>query len=235
MTDEDGSDGRGAFGEKLAELNREGGNLLVTGDFPSSVHHRACRPLFGGTDGPPRRRVIAAVGERIGVDDRLLPEADRGRDHLLVVESGHLVRGGAATEEPGSTDTGDGAETDPTVLRAGERDLQVLGETVGRAIDELSRGADGFDPAELRVCVDSLASLFAEHDRGDVVAFAHVLTNRIAAERGIGHFHLPLPVDDNLVSALEPLFDVVVELRLVDGSPHQRWRTGDEDSGWIPL
>jgi hypothetical protein len=167
---------------------------------------------------------------------------------MIIVESDHLVRGEGTTVDPGgetvgpetSADrepAGPRTQTDPeaTVRRATGRDLQLLGETIEGAIDDLSSAAGGFAPAELRVCVDGLAPLFAEHDRGDVVAFCHVATTRVAAEGGMGHFHVSLPGDDALVSALEPLFDVVVELELVDGTPHQRWRAGDDDSGWIPL
>lgn len=233
MTHDDAGDGdRGAFADSLARIKRDGGNLLVTGEIPGSVHRQACGPLLGSTDGPPRRRVIAAVGDGSDVDDRLPPGASRDPANLVVVESNHLVRGDAAVDS-GEAAAGPGDR--PTVRRTTERDLQMLGETIETAIDDLASSAGGFSPAELRVCVDGLAPLFAEHGRGDVVAFCHLLTKRIADEGGMGHFHASLPDDDALVAALEPLFDVVVELEVVDGTPHQRWRTGDEDSGWIPL
>jgi hypothetical protein len=233
MTNDDAGDGDPeAFADSLAKIKRDGGNLLVTGDVPGSVHRRACGPLLGTTDAPPRRRVVATVGECTDVEDRLPSGASRDRSNLVVVESDHLVRGDAAVDT-GEAPTGPGDRR--TVPRTTERDLRALGETIEAAIDDLASSAGGVSPAELRVCFDGLAPLFAEHDRGDVVAFCHLLTNRIAAEDGMGHFHAGLADDDPLVAALEPLFDVVVELEIVEGTPHQRWRTGDEDSGWIPL
>lgn len=51
----------------------------------------------------------------------------------------------------------------------------------------------------------------------------------------MGHMHLPVDYDSNIVHLLKPLFDAVVELREKDGEPQQRWHLLESDlrTGWI--
>ncbi|WP_390204578.1 DUF7504 family protein [Halocatena marina] len=51
------------------------------------------------------------------------------------------------------------------------------------------------------------------------------------------HVHLPVARDSELASLFEPLVDAVVELRVADGTPQQRWHLTDAaiPSDWTSL
>jgi hypothetical protein len=119
------------------------------------------------------------------------------------------------------------------VDHVGGSDLTDLGIAVSEAITEFE--AQGtLDPAELRVCFDSLTPL-VDRDRERLFQFLDLLNGRIRRASGMGHMHLPMDRESELVHLLEPLFDAVIELRVKDNEPQQRWYLPDEDiqSGWI--
>lgn len=245
MSRHDSSGGRPGetVAQRLSRLKRSGGNLLVVGALPTYLHAQACKSLIA--DGESHRRVFALAGhDRSAAENRLPSSASRDDDHLAVVETEQTTRSGAARAAPGSTpETAPGSRPDRTPADRpdyGYRtvpgdDLAAFTEAIHRSVDDLVRSGEPPEPGDLRVCVDDLLSLFSEHGRGDVVTFCHALTTRIERENGRGHFHLSLSPDDDHATALYPVFDLVVELRLDGGSLQQRWRAHDDESGWVPL
>ena len=63
-----------------------------------------------------------------------------------------------------------------------------------------------------------------------------MLTERVRSVRGLAHYHLPVDAEDDIAHVFRPLFDAVVELRVADGRPQQRWSLVDgPSSDWLPL
>lgn len=200
-----------AFTQALAALKSNGSNIIVVGAGDAEAHRAVCQRLLGA-DGPRHRLVVRTDGDACG----WLPDPD-DEGTLELVSHG---------EAPATHD----ATVVPPDL------VGPLGQEVVGTIDDVA-GGGGLEPAELRVCVDALGPLFAEHDPETVFKLVHVLTARIREVRGMGHFHVRVPEDDDHVRLLEPLFDAVVTVRSEDGVAEHRWRLPDQDieSRWIEL
>ncbi|SEQ36018.1 DUF7504 family protein [Natrinema salaciae] len=115
--------------------------------------------------------------------------------------------------------------------------LGALGIEVVETIDEFADDADGFEPSELRVCVDSLVPLLREHDPQAVFRLLHMITSRIDQARGMGHYHVPLPRDHDAVNLFEPMFDAIVTVRSRGGTEEQQWylRETETTTDWLEL
>lgn len=240
-----------AFPRALAQLKREGANVLVVGAVPEAIHERVSSKLLGTADGStPRRRVLAYSGVGPESTERRLPaDGNRDRDHLRVLVQDLPVRSGTTATDAGvdrhgpatgngrrrETGTGNGRGTALPVTTVPD-DLGEFGAAITGAIDDLEPGDDGLDPADLRLCLDSVASLLGSHDRSAVLVFLHLVAERVDAVDGLGHYHLPVDRSEEVVSTLVPLFDVTVELRVRCDVAEQRWHLLDDvSSEWLPL
>lgn len=212
------------FREVLTALKREGCNLLVTGAVPEEVTESATRTLLGAPDAD-RKRIVALPesGER-GVGD-LLPAGVRPeRSDVWVVDQRAHHRSVPKSATTAARDGGD--------------DLDRLREELFAAVDHFDDAADGLDPAELRVSVSSLGRLVHEHDAAAVAGFVRSVGAMVRGVRGMAHYHLPRPDDDDAVERLGPLFDARIELRRRDGVPtEQRWHVPEygETTDWVRL
>lgn len=180
---------------------------------------------------------ILVVGPAAGMTrcGDLLGDDERARERF-VVDTHHA---------PGSGD-------DPSVVRAGPGDVRSasaapsapgttpspetpdVDAVAGELIDRIDRvDAGGLEPGELRVCLGDLAALAS--DREALTGFVESVAERIRAARGMGHAHLP--DTSPLRAAVEPLFEVTVEVRPVPEGRQQRWllHDADLDSGWIGI
>jgi hypothetical protein len=101
--------------------------------------------------------------------------------------------------------------------------LQTFESDVLETIDgvEATRGA--LDPAQLRVCVDSLVPIVETFGEEATHETLHRLTDAVRDRRGMAHYHLPVDPSDRHVRALSPLFEAVVELKNGPDGPEQRW------------
>lgn len=218
------SDDTLAFSRAMTVLKRRGSNILVVGQGGTDAHVEACSRLVG--EARPRRRLFVFTDSAQGLERRLPPgEHDGGS--VRVVDCTSAVRSAAATAAASS-----GPERETVALA----DLAALGEAINDSIEEFERHSGGFEPAELRVCVDSLRPLLAEHGDREVFRFLHALTDRVREARGMGHFHVPVARDEETARLLEPLFDAVVEVR-AGPTPEQRWhlRSRNITTDWLPL
>ncbi|QSG02602.1 DUF7504 family protein [Natranaeroarchaeum sulfidigenes] len=118
-----------------------------------------------------------------------------------------------------------------------ERSLTEIGSEVVTEIDLLASRVDGLSPGELRLCFDSLGPLFVEHDPEQLFRLLHLVSASVRRSDGIGHYHLRVDRKSDHVNLIEPLFDVLVEVRRNDGIAEQRWHLLGKDvsSDWLPL
>lgn len=221
-TDFGGTPDRSTFARTLSDLKREGSDILLVGDESDGAHEDVCRRLLGEDDDALRYRLFVLT--RNGEDDgcTTAPAATAATGPVRVVR-----QAGAPTVD------GEGALT----TTVDSEFLSALGMDFLDVVDEIVAESDGLEPAQLRVCFDSVRPLVERHRSETVFRLLHVMTARIREENGMGHFHLRLPRDHEAVRLLDPLFDAVVEVRTTDGTVEQRWhlRDGDVTSDWIAV
>ena len=207
------------FSQELSALKREGSNILLVGDATENAHVHACRRLLGQSRDEPRRRLFVFTDGHSACER--IPEDGCGPTRI--VRQGEEAE---FTDHPGVPES-----------VVDSRMLSALGTEIIASVDEFEEDSDGFDPAELRVCVDSVAPLLEEHPPENVFRLLHMVTSRIRQASGMGHFHLDVDRDSDAVHLLEPLFDAVVEVREEGGSVEHRWHLRDQEvsSGWINL
>ncbi|TYT61581.1 DUF7504 family protein [Natrialba swarupiae] len=204
---------RTTFAQTLNTLKHTGSNLLLVGRG-GGAHGTACRRLRGESRGESRYRVFVTDDARCCYHDHEAEDVTTA----IVEYSG-----------PSSSDSGvgDGSE---------EALCQLVTDVID-TVEEFEDEADGFEPSELRVCVDSLVPLLQQYDTEDVFRFVHVTTARIEQARGMGHYHLPVSRDHDAISLLEPMFDAVVSLRTRENVHEQQWHLRDQGTttDWIQL
>jgi hypothetical protein len=166
------------FTQALTPLKRRGSNLLLVGPGYEDAHLSASRRLLGDDDGdgPPRRRLLVLTDGQ-EARERRLSDVDRTTVRTLGTE--WLTRGGGAVTDHADAD---GTSTVP----AGSADtptLAGLADAVTDAVADLDREAGGLEPAQLRVCPDSLVPLVESFGEREVFTFLHVLTGEL---RGAG-------------------------------------------------
>lgn len=226
-----------AFATRLASLKERGSAVLVVGTLRRETYRTACTRMLGEESASPRRRLLVVTGETPRVESRLPAGASPPYEHTTLV-SGTTRARSTATETGGTVASADGPR-DAAVerVRVDLSELGDLGVAISKAIAEFETEAGGLEPAQLRLCFDSLRPLLAEHDERKVFQFLDLLTERVRSVGGMGHFHLPVARDSATVRTFEPLFDVVVHLQKRDGRLQQRWELGESglSSGWIPL
>ena len=207
------------FAHALGELKRNGSTILLVGEGAGAAHSTACRRLIGESSSDTQYRLVVTASEPICA---IVPNSADAVDHPhsdkpMVIE--HAVSSGNAGID-------------------GEiRSLGELGMAVIEAINEFDAEADGLEPSELRVCIDSLVPLLETHSAESVFRVVHMTTSRIRQVKGMGHVHLPLDRDHDTVNLFEPLFDAMVEVRTDVDAPKQRWhlRHHEATSEWVDI
>jgi hypothetical protein len=236
------------FADALAEFKQRGSNLLVVGPPSDRARAAICRRLLGDTSAGTRRRLFVETDGTASCltdcDGPITPETTR------IVTRPTPTRSSAAERTPpeagGPTAETDAPATptdpDPVPDRVGRRyvtepALSTLACAVTEEITALADRTDSLDPAELRLCFDSLTPLVAGNDAVSVRRFLHAITARVRSCRGMAHYHLAAGRRDDVVADLAPAFDAVIELRVDDGRPEQRWHVSDRDlhTDWLPL
>lgn len=217
-----------AFASALHSLKQDGCALLVVGTPPDFAFESVCQQMLGDPTYSTRRRLVVATDKDVtDACTRLQTIASQDSATAKVLSFRSEART-ATTQSPSQP-----AQPHVPVEHVPGSSLSELGIAVSEAIAEFEADAS-LDPAELRVCVDSLTPL-VDRDREQLFQFLDLLNERIRRASGMGHMHLPINRESELVHLLEPVFDAVIELRVQDNTPQQRWYLPDEDlqSGWI--
>lgn len=218
MAAEQDCDRTAEFTRALASLKRRGSNLLIVGTADHEAHLGACTRLLG-EGGESRRRLFAFTDRDRSVAERLPGNPDAA----AVVDYASPTRS-AASVEPTER---------PAVADA--RTLSDLATAISTAIDDIA-AVEALAPADFRFCLDSLRPLVDEYTEREVFRFLHGVTRDVCRVDGMAHYHLPVPVDDQTVRTLEPLFDATVELRVAP-KLQQRWHLHESElsTDWLPL
>lgn len=219
------------FAAYLSELKERGSATLVVGELPRGCYASFCRDMLGDPTSDPRFRLRVTTDETqdiaTQVENNLSPSADR-------VPTRHIV----STFDARSATTASAiSRANDTVTHVKDASLAKLGVAISQEIKEFEERNGGLEPAELRVCFDSLRPLIEEFDEEQVFKFLHILTGRIRSTSGMGHFHLQVESDDLVVGTFADLFDAVIELANRNDQLVQCWHVHDRDitSGWMPV
>lgn len=219
------------FATYLSELKERGSSLLVVGELPRAYYTPFCSNMFGDPTSGPRCRLRVTTREDTEMVTQFENEITASEDRI---PTRHIVSTfdarSAARVSPVVTDN-------ETVRHVEGGDLTLLGIAFSDEIQRFEERRGGLEPAELRVCFDSLRPFVEEYDEEQVFRFLDLLSNRIKSTGGMGHFHLQIASDDPLVNTLGEVFDAVIELGRQDDELMQCWQIEDPDisSGWIPV
>lgn len=231
MGHEHGSDGppyeeMTALIQELEALKQRGSNLLVVGSRMPAAHEAACRQFLGESATEARRRLFVLA-------DPCAPIAERFSSDLGDPDRTSILR----YDAPCRSVTAVSDSATPVPERRIEGGPGSLGIAISEAITGFEATSGGLSPAELRLCFDSLTPLISEYDHETVFRFLHLLTHRVRAVDGMGHYHLTAERSSRAVAVLEPLFDAVIELCLREGELYQRWYLRDSGltTGWLQL
>lgn len=219
------------FATHLSELKERGSALLVVGELPRDCYSAHCHGMLGDPTAGTRCRLLIDTDANRGTSSRGEdgPSASSGRVATRRILSTFDSRSTAAASAT--------ARESELVRHVEESNLSNLGIAISEEIDEFETRRGELEPAELRVCFDSLRPLVEEYGEGSVFRFLHVLAGRIRSASGMGHFHLPVPFDDELTKTFADIFDAVIELRRRDDELVQRWhlRNPDITSDWLSV
>ncbi|SDM18926.1 hypothetical protein SAMN04487949_1209 [Halogranum gelatinilyticum] len=227
------------FSRSLSALKQRGSNLLVVGSAAETVRKAAARRFLGDGVGESRRRLF--VFTDAAHTDTTIGSGPVTHGTTRVVTRETPTRGAAGVQQPSAaTPTELPSSTQREEIEHRTVDSEQLGTLAWAIEQELSgfeRDGGPFATGELRLCFDSLTPLLSTHDTPAVLRFLRAIGNRVRADSGMAHYHLPVARDDPAVDELAPLFDAVIELRLSDGRPEHRWILRDEsfESDWLPL
>jgi hypothetical protein len=222
---------RHKFASKLTELKQQGAALFVVGNIPANKYTEACSKMLGNETVANRRRLFIATDSDLpSVTNRFTTDTSQ-----FPSDTARLVTWGAKSRSAAvSTST---VESPMPTSQVSTASLGELGVAISEEIDEFETSPDDLDPAELRICFDSLQSLLCEYTQGSVFHFLHVLVGRVKNVQAMAHFHLPMAWKSKTVQLLSELFDATVELRIIDDRVQQRWHLRDSGitSVWLDL
>jgi hypothetical protein len=238
-----------SFADALAEFKQRGSNLLVVGPPSDRARAAVCGRLLGDASAGTRRRLFVETDGTASClgdyDGPTTPETTRLVTRATQTRSARAAESeSAASSDPGGGVDSPGGPTHPDAVAGdiGHRhvtasSLSTLACAINDEITAFADDCDTLDPAELRLCFDSLTPLVAGNDTVSVRRFLHAITARVRSCRGMAHYHLAAGRRDDVVVDLAPAFDAVIELRLEDDRPEQRWHVPDRDllTDWLPV
>lgn len=222
------SDGTIEIESELGRLKRTGGNLLLTGDVPADVFEELSVQFLGEPDYG-RTHLFALYGRDTNVVRTRLDRANANLDNARVLSHEAAVRS-ATDVRTGNQPTR--PSVSPVVGSLDDFQTEILDE-----IFELQYQRKGFDPGQLRFCLDSLQFLSDEEEADAVEEFVRNVTETVEEVAGLGQYIFPGAYDSAQVQAVEPLFDVTIEMKIDEGGPTQRWHLHDTEytTTWFPL
>jgi hypothetical protein len=205
-----GDDGP-TLGAVLTELKRTGCAIMLAGE--SQVAREAMsRRLFGAPDAD-RHRILVTPNDDYPTEPWLPNGIAHGAVETVSVSSG---------ERSVAVPTPQSSELDSTL-----HDLDTA----------RTRSPYEFGPGVLRVGVHTADALAETYGRETALSFVESVFERVRDTRGMGHVHLDGSTDHPLFGHVEPLVDVVVEVRVPKTrEPEQRWYVPDYGyTDWVLL
>ena len=216
------------FARTLDRLKHTGCNLLLVGCASDDVFTTASQKLLGDTIQRRFRLFVLTDGEQATVRQRL-----PATGFELYAEYATALN--YATTPRSSQDDRD-AESGSVTRMDIHGDLDELYSSIDDTISAFEATSERFDPAQLRVCFDSLEPLLADHSACEVATFLESVTDRVQAANGMAHYVLPVEYEHEMVDTLAPLFEATIEYRDAEDG-QERWHFPETGvtTQWFPL
>lgn len=221
------ADGTITLQSELERLKQTGVNLLVCGTVPDTIRDELSTRLLG--DAACDRTVLFALSDRPRQTAlHRLSEAQIPQQRAHVLSTDDPAR--SAVTQPPTT------ESDATMSSV-PATLDDVHAAILQTLADLEDHSDGFAPAELRFCFDSLAPFIDAADREQLTAVLSQLCEAVEQRDGMGQFLLPYAFESTQVQTVRSLFEIVVELRISEHGPGYRFhlQTTDFTTRWLPL
>ena len=220
------------FADTLQDLKTAGCMVLVVENDDCATHD-GCDRLLGADHAEDRRRLFvqtdAATSSRLSATGR----RDRRTERVARLQTA-TRRTAADTARPAAepADAPRHPGDDGTVAP----DLDTLAADASDAVDALAP-PDGFEPGQLRICLDALGDIVAAIDTAGATGLVADLRTLVETHSGLGHVHVTQSAPGAAAEALLPQMDAVVEVAGAEGDPRHRWHLPDESltSSWLPL
>lgn len=216
------------FAEALDRLKARGCLVLVVGPVGDDAKYVGCRRLLGDELSRTRRRLFVTTDGSVTNH----PGAKATCGHRAPADSRAVTY---STTARGATSV----DVSPSMIEENEvvdGELSELVSSVEDAVSALESRAGGFEPSELRVCIDDLDAIIATADERSIVEFTRELRELVLENRGMCHVHLSRDVPGAPMDALVRYFDAVVEVE--SGERYrQRWhvRNTGITTDWLEL
>lgn len=215
-----------AVADTLDAFEEDGCVLLVLEESGGDAVRTGCDRMLGESHADRRRLFVqtpAASSSRLSAAGR----EDRATERVV-----HFDTASRAADTASDTEAG---PRPGSANRTVATDADELLADTEEAIDALAPTA-GFDPGQLRVCVDGVADMLAATDTRTVVQYVAAVAERVRDRNGIGHLHVTQRTPGPAAEALFKQSDAVVEVADND-DPRQRWHFPDESvsTDWLTL
>ncbi|WP_435158149.1 DUF7504 family protein [Haladaptatus sp. DFWS20] len=219
--------GRIQIESELGRLKRTGGNILLTGNVPEDVLDQVSGQLLG-EQSLNRTPVIAQYGKDAEVAQMRLSQVDSPLDHA------HILTYRADARSATQLQASQPSQIAISYVTGTFEEFQVA---IQDKISDLQNQQNGFDPAELRFCFDSLRLLIEETGIETTKEFISKTVKTVDSVNGLGHYIHSGTFDSDSVQAVKSKFDVVIELRANTNGLEQRLHLHgtNHTTQWFPI
>ncbi|WP_458190733.1 DUF7504 family protein [Haladaptatus sp. NG-WS-4] len=212
---------------ELGRLKRTGGNILLTGNIPEDVLNRVSAQFLGDSKFK-RTSFFALYGRDTEIAQTRLSQARGPSDRAHIVTHESIARSAADVQS-----------NQPSQLSVSTvtESLEEFQTTIQDQLFDLQQQRNGFDPAELRFCFDSIQHLMEKEGAESVERFLTAIMEAIEDMRGLGHYILSDEYNSRSVQTIQSKFDVTIELKIGERGPEQRWHLHDTEhtTKWFPV
>jgi hypothetical protein len=209
------SDGTITLQSELAQLKRDGGNVLVVGDVPDDVFTTA-HSFLSGEPKPTQHNLFALLDRSPAALQQhpTLAQLTLGTSEIFDYQI--PVRSARVSESPSEQQTQNAQITQI----AG--DLSDLRTALIQSLARYEHDTSNPDAADLRLYIDSLRPILDDADT-DGAMFLQPIQQAVSAVGAVGYYLLPSDRNALSIRELEADFDAVIELRVGTSGPEQRW------------
>lgn len=221
-------DGTITLQSELEHLKQTGVNLLVCGTVPDIVRDTVSARLLGDAARDRDRTVLFVLS-----DQPRQTALQRLADAQIPQQRAHVL----STDDPVRSATQTNATEITATMASVSGTLDDLQAAILQSLSDLEHHHDGFAPAELRFCFDSLRPFVDVAEREQLTAVLSQLCEAVEQRNGMGQFLLPSAIASEQVQTVRSLFDIIVDLRISEQGPEYRWhfQTTDFTTRWIPF
>lgn len=227
--------------ESLLQQKDEGVSILVSGDVPNQFHYHLSRCLLGAA-GEGRRRLLGLTRPTPAmVTERTSHRIETDPSRFRVVLGGNWKTANRYRSRATLNTTSAPAGFPPTI--GGPNATFLRDPTVGAFTEQLKTGmtelkpVDGtWEPAQLRVTVDSFRDLIAAESVERATEAVRELAAETVARQGMFHVHARAGWRDDEVEQLRAATDMTMRIQPRDGRLMFRpYLDGESATDWQAL